>query len=141
MGYICLSCLNEFNKEELSFNDKYGNYRYKCPIKKCSSYDMVEIDDLILPIIKILNQKGYKTEYCCSGHLTERDTNTYIVFDKNTIPKIIPKDFILENEEYYKIMEYKIEEDTFFNNMCIRKWYKGVSQESLYNEILTFRFN
>lgn len=28
------------------------------------------IDDLMAPIISLLNQKGYTTNYCCSGHLT-----------------------------------------------------------------------
>lgn len=28
----------------------------------------VEIDEVIAPLIRILNLRGYKTEYCCSGH-------------------------------------------------------------------------
>ena len=27
-----------------------------------------ECDDLIAPVISILNQKGYKTNFCCAGH-------------------------------------------------------------------------
>ena len=27
-----------------------------------------EVDDMIAPAIRILNRKGYKTEYCCAGH-------------------------------------------------------------------------
>lgn len=30
--------------------------------------DMVEVDEVIAPVIQRLNQKGYVTEYCCSGH-------------------------------------------------------------------------
>ena len=30
--------------------------------------DYFECDDLIAPAISLLNKKGYKTEYCCSGH-------------------------------------------------------------------------
>jgi len=30
--------------------------------------DYVEIDELIAPIIRVLNRKGYITKYCCSGH-------------------------------------------------------------------------
>lgn len=28
------------------------------------------VDDLMAPIISLLNQKGYTTNYCCSGHFT-----------------------------------------------------------------------
>lgn len=28
------------------------------------------VDDLMAPIISLLNQKGYKTNWCCSGHFT-----------------------------------------------------------------------
>lgn len=34
-------------------------------ILKC---DYFECDDLIAPAISLLNQKGYKTNFCCSGH-------------------------------------------------------------------------
>lgn len=30
--------------------------------------DYFECDDLIAPAISLLNKKGYKTEFCCSGH-------------------------------------------------------------------------
>ena len=30
--------------------------------------DYFECDDLIAPAISLLNKKGYRTEFCCSGH-------------------------------------------------------------------------
>lgn len=30
--------------------------------------DFVEIDEVIAPLIRELNRRGYKTDYCCSGH-------------------------------------------------------------------------
>ena len=30
--------------------------------------DYIEVDDMMAPIIRILNMKGYKTIACCSGH-------------------------------------------------------------------------
>ena len=37
----------------------------------------VEIDELIAPTIQVLNQKGYTTRFCCSGHpLAEALTRT-----------------------------------------------------------------
>jgi len=52
----------------------------------------IELDELIIPIISILNKKGYKTKYCCSGHgldslvsmkrkSADLINNWYIMFD------------------------------------------------------------
>lgn len=30
--------------------------------------DYIEVDDMIAPIIQILNMKGYRTKACCAGH-------------------------------------------------------------------------
>ena len=134
MGYMCLSCYNEFYKDGLNLQKSEGG-SYRCPLVTCGSFNVVEIDDMILPIIKRLNQKGYITEYCCSGHDYEDNTNTYIVFNIDTIPKIIPKGFILEDEEYYKDNNW-----TFLGNInhmiCIRKWYKDIPKNELYSAIL-----
>lgn len=29
---------------------------------------LTEIDEMIAPVISILNKKGYRTRFCCSGH-------------------------------------------------------------------------
>jgi hypothetical protein len=62
--------------------------------KEIDGDDFFEIDELIIPLIKICNQKGYKTRYCCSGHIPHHELaegkyykqNTmdvpYIMFDK-----------------------------------------------------------
>ena len=35
---------------------------------KISFQDWFEMDDCMKPLIKLLNNKGYETKYCCSGH-------------------------------------------------------------------------
>ena len=53
----------------------------------------VDIDEKIVNAIKILNEKGYTTRYCCSGHPENLDkikkdkTNmgTYVAFDSDII--------------------------------------------------------
>lgn len=52
-----------------------------------------EVDDLIAPAISTLNQKGYRTAFCCSGH-AERPHNpelAYIAFEFGGItPETLP---------------------------------------------------
>ena len=42
-----------------------------------------EVDALIAKTIQLLNRKGYKTEYCCSGHYGSDKTEIVDVFDEN----------------------------------------------------------
>lgn len=71
---------------------------------------LFEVDEMIAPIISLLNKKGYKTKYCCSGHLNEviyKDSSTphndcYIMFaNKNKFKNIkMPENFVVEYEGY-----------------------------------------
>lgn len=58
----------------------------KCTQPECGG-DIVEIDDLIYDTVRILNEKGYKTKFCCSGHtvpyLNIYEEDVYIVFENN----------------------------------------------------------
>lgn len=70
----------------------------------CKNKKSFECDELMVHIIKSLNLKGYKTEYCCSGHVYSEnyDTSyigTYILFNKLYKFKSIPKGFIQEDED------------------------------------------
>lgn len=134
MGYLCLSCYNEYNREALNLNIHSG-YEYLCPNAKCGDISVVEIDDLILPIIKLLNSKGYMTDYCCSGHCYENKANTYISFYDECIPETLPKGFYLEDEKWYQkhyIKFHKTDEHT-----CMRKYYsEDIGEYTLHKELL-----
>ena len=85
MAYLCLKCkeiydnsITQIRKTEYVEN-KVKKEWLMCPKSNCFG-DVVEIDDLMLPIIKTLNEKGYITEYCCSGHLYENAPRLYISF-------------------------------------------------------------
>jgi len=67
---------------------------------------VVEIDDDLVPIIVQLNEKGYITEYCCSGHAYvgsgDEYPRTYIKFAapirKDLFPSL-PFGFKIENAQ------------------------------------------
>lgn len=131
MGYLCTSCLREYIKEGLNLTNSIGYYR--CPSVDCGDLSVVEIDDMIISVIKELNKKGYRTLYCCSGHSYDNNANTYICFDNEIVPSIIPKDFILEDEAYYIKNGWNYRDD---GKTCIRKWYKDIEKEDLQKELL-----
>lgn len=72
ISYVCPNCLREVD------DCRCAQY----------SYYLVQIDTLILPIIRLLNEKGYKTTGCCAGHPNaERDAfiqgGIYVCFDQD----------------------------------------------------------
>lgn len=71
MNYVCPYCFNALNK---------------CTCKLYPPYHLIMIDKNIQEHIRILNEKGYKTMYCCEGHGVS--TNTYIAFAMNYFSNI-----------------------------------------------------
>lgn len=69
MAYMCMGCYEVYDRD-LGY----------CPKSTCLS-EVVEIDDLMLPAIKMLNEKGYMTEFCCSGHVYDNGCNIYVTLD------------------------------------------------------------
>ncbi len=71
----------------------------------------VEIDEWIAPTIQVLNQKGYLTKFCCSGHSLQesliltmdgykkggRFSNCYIFFEDGITLPFLPPDFVAEH--------------------------------------------
>jgi hypothetical protein len=137
MGYVCLSCYEEYEKDGLNLERSSG-YQYKCPKVTCGDLSVAEVDDLIMPIIIELNKKGYMTEFCCSNHGHCYDmgstSNTYIAFQEDYVPNVIPKGFVLEDDDYYmdKYKQHRTGE-----MVCMRKTYKSEkSSIKLHMEIL-----
>ena len=59
----------------------------------------VQIDDLIAPTIQILNLKGYKTAWSCSGHVREGFNSAYILFEFGEItPEELPAGWLWEED-------------------------------------------
>lgn len=108
-----------------------------CPITKCCS-ELAEIDELYLPIIKILNSKGYSTVYCCSGHAYEQVPRSYIMFclhedflDLPSIPRgyekeIVERDgwmYLVISKDYNeKLNEYKLHKEIMKEAVKVLEW-------------------
>ena len=78
MAKVCKYCKS-------SYRDGYvGN---RCPRTECTTAELIEIDDFMVPLIMTLWEKGYDTKACCSGHITNTSEilkdgdDVYIAFD------------------------------------------------------------
>jgi hypothetical protein len=69
MGYLCLKCFEE-----------YTGKANRCPRRYCGG-ELVEIDELMMPLIIWFNKHGMKTKFCCSGHANKKYTDSYIMFE------------------------------------------------------------
>ena len=104
--YICSNC----------FHMQKRYKKVKC--ESCKS-EMFHCDEWIAPTIALLNRKGYKTAYCCSGHpvsITKysdwQPLETYILFEEGTVSKFknLPNGFNVCNHNpnaiRWQVIEY-----------------------------------
>lgn len=103
----CLSCLSVFKPELISHlpklpvtpDGKDGELvGIPCPTSSCSG-QVIEIDELILPVIFILNYKGYQTKACCSGHVYHQISDTYIMFQVGVELPELPDGFRVDESD------------------------------------------
>ena len=107
---ICLQC------GRFCIDDASG-----CGLPEC---EFVDIDELAIPWIIELNKKGYKTQFCCSGHIYEIGVFTYcrsIPISGNDVIRLFQ---IVNDNTTYKqhfkiyIVSNKIIEDATFKSSC-----------------------
>lgn len=78
---LCLRCLQQYDSDV---------DRKKCPKIHCNG-DVVEIDELMIPVIIKLRQMKYETKFCCQGHICDVDNHidTYISFGIESYKRLI----------------------------------------------------
>ena len=94
--YYCSDC-GEIYDSNLLRTDLYSAYDMPCPKAGCNG-SMFEVDELMLPTIKILNEKGYTTKFCCSGHYYHSPSSGYLWFEEWVELPNLPKGFAIDKE-------------------------------------------
>ena len=88
-GYLmCPRCGTTYyaNMIQIQPNSGFGKtFQYYCPNYDCDGDELFTIDELMIPAVSKLNQLGYRTTYCCSGHQRRKpddkaDRYGYIMF-------------------------------------------------------------
>lgn len=128
MPCMCLTCFEYFDKELIRFHDHFDANNI-CPKTKCDG-DIIEVDELFLPIIKILNQKGYITTYCCSGHITE-NYSSYIAFDEDIELPNLPPLYQYDKDKYPHV-----DWSNKSGSHCIRRDINRTNESAIFNELL-----
>jgi len=123
MSKVCFDC----------YNIGYiigNNNRLICP--KCYGENLRDIDDLLVGAIINFNEKGYETDFCCEGHLDNR--NFYITF-RNKIPNNMPN--FLKKDNDNKTIRFGFSKNLFSqdflnirHSLCnsIYEWSKRVDE-------------
>lgn len=115
------------DKKKFNIYYEVSDIRIKSPL--------FEVDEFLAPIISIFNKKGYRTEYCCSGHLTNVDfgefstpnADCYIMFKKHySILDSLPDGFTTEintnrSNKAVTIRKYYTQENRFYEIMDTMK--------------------
>lgn len=117
----CMNCLTTYKEGKIL-----------CP--KCLR-KLDDIDTPMLDIIFHLNRKGYKTEFCCSGHPTSKLYSAYFVVSGIINGITIPDGFSLECEDdrttiaslvvkkgELNLSSFELEELAKKNLKTLRKW-------------------
>jgi hypothetical protein len=76
--YVCLECWQVFDYRIVPGLGEGGC----CPVKGCFG-EIIDLDENFIPVIRLLNEKGYETRFCCSGHVWDDVPETihaYIAF-------------------------------------------------------------
>ena len=86
---LCLNCYKIYNQKTIKNNI--------CKVKECYG-DVVEVDELFVPVIAELNRKGYRTRYCCSGHYADEYSSSYIFFAEDYVFPSLPKSYMYDQD-------------------------------------------
>jgi hypothetical protein len=94
MILLCSGCNTRKEYHFIELNEKFHPYHVGiCP--ECGE-EVFEVDELIADTIIELNDKGWATEFCCSGHLEENYIATYIKFKH--MPETMPRGFYKDDD-------------------------------------------
>lgn len=85
---------------------------------ECGMKNYQDIDDDIVDVIIQLNNKGYNTNACCSGHPESKDYGMYIAFCRNCFP---PIEFLKK----YKNLKYYHSVGTIYANIPSKESYQN----------------
>lgn len=139
MKYYLCTCCGEVYKESIENSENIidfsmGSKVYPCPKVNCMG-QVIEIDDFLVSVIRNLNNLGFNTLSCCSGHSQDTsikyqdEVRTYILFARS-LDGLYLYDDLLEDISKSLPNGFKLEIDNYLDTerFIIEKTYKGSSE-------------
>lgn len=118
---ICPTCQNVFKIGALQAG-------MECPCVGChgSNNGLIECDELMIPVVSILNGHGFTTHHSCSGHYGGHVTDFYLSFEVPSIDqlKIIAKAIQKFNSSELYNDEVKFDVDCYYTTENDDELYK-----------------
>ena len=115
--FLCLGCGEVYDESIATENNllgyQTGSAMYACPKINCHCAT-VEVDDFLVSTIRNLNNLGFNTLACCSGHTQDscvqfgNDVNSYILMSGEIWGEDIPH-YIFEELETTLPEDFKLE--------------------------------
>ena len=101
--YLCTKCgLIASASEVFVYQSKDKNWRLRyavdCINESCDGR-MFECDEEMIVPIKMLNDKGYDTKFCCSGHLSDRICRGYVLFADSVNLESKPRGWYVDKKD------------------------------------------
>jgi hypothetical protein len=121
--YLCLMCGNIYDPKLLP------QFTESCPVHGCDG-QVIEVDENLIPTIRTLNNKGYLTTYCCSGHPWGG------VFDTGQAFAYVSFEPCIEKSELDPLPTGWYFDENTSDRVVIRAKYKNSDTTSLQVEIL-----
>ena len=126
-GYLmCPACKKVYYANHIMPVSEFGKMEYYCPDIDCNPhFPLFTIDELMVEPVRVLNELGYDTDYCCSGHPRRNDIERgYIAFKTTYHFDTIPDGWALEDDSGGRTVIRATGPDVFENMKNLTKWVK-----------------
>jgi len=140
----CPKCGNVYYATQVTPIIDEGKYYQLCPNALCIAIDeLVSLDELMIKPIIELNKKGYRTQFCCSGHDLRGpyNQNGYILFVRGIKLPNAPEGWDVERDELGKRICIRSHiDDVGVSIASLNRWienledYHGQNKEEKYED-------
>lgn len=107
---------------KMKSKDDSWKWGIKCINEECDG-EMFECDEEMIIPIEILNQKGYTTRFCCSGHLNEKTCRGYIAFANGVELNSVPRGWFIDARDE-AMLNHSVIRYQFTENDLLKRRHK-----------------